>query len=87
MKLDDKTLSLDKNYDSKLHYGKMDFADRVVRANVAGINFSGFVALLNRVVSVLNDYRSKKPQRGMFALAKASRGAPLSWTKVPLTPN
>ena len=59
MKLDGKTLSLAKDYDGNQHYGKMDFADRVVRANYSNINFSGFVPLFDRLVEALNDYSKK----------------------------
>jgi len=54
-------LSLAKDCDLKTHYGKIEFADRVVRANYATIDFSKFEPLLDRLVAVLNDYSSKRP--------------------------
>lgn len=60
-KLDGKELSLANEWDAKTHYGKLDFADRVIRANFAKIDFSDFEPLLNRLVAVLKDYRSRNP--------------------------
>lgn len=60
IKLDGRSLSLDKEYDIKTHYGKMDFADKIIRANLASINFTDFEPLLDRLVAVVKDYKLKK---------------------------
>lgn len=59
-KLDGRALSLAKEWDSKTHYGKLDFADRVVRSNYKAIDFSRFEPLLDRLLAVIADYPSRK---------------------------
>ena len=56
VKINGKTLSLAKEFDDKIHYGKLDFADRVVRSNVGKIDFSAFAPLFDRIVAVINNY-------------------------------
>lgn len=60
IKLDGRSLSLDKEYDIKTHYGKMDFADKIIRANLTSINFTDFEPLFDRLVAVVKDYKLKK---------------------------
>jgi RNA-directed DNA polymerase len=59
-KLDGKAFSLAKEWDSKTHYGKFEFADRVVRSNYKAIDFSQFEPLLGRLLDVIADYPSRK---------------------------
>jgi len=59
-KLDGKTLSLAKAYDSKTEYSKFEFADKVIRANFSTVDFGGFVPLLDRIVAVLKDYVKRR---------------------------
>ncbi len=59
-KLDGKTLSLGKDWDSKTQYGKLDFADKIVRAGFSTIDFSGFVPLIDRIVAVLADFTHRR---------------------------
>jgi RNA-directed DNA polymerase len=42
-------------------YGKMIFAEKVVRAQKDTIDFKRFAGLLNRIVAVLNDYAATPP--------------------------
>lgn len=59
-KLNGKSFSLEKEYDLKTHYGKMDFADKVVRPNSSKIDFGRFESLFDRIVAAINDYSSRK---------------------------
>ena len=55
--LDGKILHLDeKTFDSSKHIGKSYFARRVVAKNVGAIDWTGFTALLDRIVGVLDHY-------------------------------
>lgn len=51
--LDGKTFDDSNEYDTPTHYGKMDFATRVVRPNAGVIDFGGFEPLLNNIVGVI----------------------------------
>ena len=57
--LDGRTLSLEKEFDCKLHYGKMEFAERVVRQEFSTINFDGLIPLLQRIEFAMADYSAK----------------------------
>ncbi len=59
-KLNGKSFSLEKEYDLKTHYGKMDFADKVVRPNSSKIDFGRFESLFDRIVAAIDDYSSRK---------------------------
>jgi RNA-directed DNA polymerase len=59
-KLDGRALSLAKEWDPRTHYGKFEFADRVVRSNYKTIDFSQFEPLLDRLLAVIADYPSRK---------------------------
>ena len=61
IKLDGKSLSLNKDFDRGLYYGKVDFAERVVRQRFTSINFNNFIPLLERLESTMADYKAKKP--------------------------
>jgi len=49
-----------KNVDTDDFYGKAAFARDVIAANADKIDFSGFNSILERVVAVLDDYKSRK---------------------------
>ncbi len=55
-KIDEKTLSLSNQYDDKTHYGKSEFAKRVIKPNWEKIDFSEFSKILKRVECVLSDH-------------------------------
>ena len=59
--LGSRTFTRSDEFDPAKHYGKLEFADRVVRANLATIDFSRFVPLLDRIVVALDDYTLRKP--------------------------
>jgi RNA-directed DNA polymerase len=40
-------------------YGKFVFAEQVIKTKVDTIDFSGFSPLLDRIVAVLQDYRTR----------------------------
>lgn len=54
--LDGKKFDPNKKHREAGKYGKTRFAERVIRPNVASIDFSGFAPLLDRIVAVLDDY-------------------------------
>jgi RNA-directed DNA polymerase len=56
--LDGKTFSLDNNHDRAAHYGKMDFAKKVVIPHAATIDWTSFEPLLARVASVIEHHRT-----------------------------
>ena len=51
--LDGKEFDPNNEYNSKTHYGKNDFANKVVKPNADSVDFSGFKPILDRFVSVL----------------------------------
>jgi RNA-directed DNA polymerase len=55
--LEGKSFNPYKEHKSENEYGKAIFADRVVRSNRHNINFERFTPLLQRIVSVLEDYK------------------------------
>ncbi|QDD62698.1 RNA-directed DNA polymerase [Herbaspirillum seropedicae] len=57
--LDGRTFSRDNKHDSSKHYGKKDFATRVVAKNVNTLNFHGFEPLLEQMVAVIKDYKTR----------------------------
>jgi RNA-directed DNA polymerase len=56
-KLGDKTFNPKDDHDSSKEYGKAAFAEHVIRANAATIDFSRFTSILNRIVAVIDDYK------------------------------
>ncbi|MCJ2042242.1 retron Ec67 family RNA-directed DNA polymerase/endonuclease [Methylobacterium sp. J-059] len=56
--LETKTLDLNKKHLAPGKYGKQVFAEKVVRPNKKSINFSGFDPLLERIVAVIDDYKT-----------------------------
>jgi len=59
-KLGDKTFNPDKEHDAPGEYGKVAFAENVVRPQAHKINFGGFDPLLTRVDAVIEHYSNKK---------------------------
>ena len=55
--IDGKTFNPDKKLDSKTEYGKIVFAEKVIRPNAAKIDFAGFSRPLNRLVEVIEDHK------------------------------
>jgi RNA-directed DNA polymerase len=60
-KIDGKVFDPDKKHGEAGKYGKVVFAEKVVRPNVATINFSKFERLLDRLTAVLDDYGANPP--------------------------
>ena len=58
--LDGKTFNPNKAHNAPGEYGKVAFAERVIVPNAATIDFSGFAALLDRIVAVLDHYARLK---------------------------
>jgi len=56
-KVEGKTFNRNDKIDPKNEYGKMVFAKKVVEANQEKINFSGFEQILDRLRSVIKDYK------------------------------
>lgn len=59
-KVDGKTFNPDKEHDAPGEYGKIVFAERVVRPNAHKIDFNGFAPLLARIDAVIEDYDKRK---------------------------
>ena len=55
--LDDKAFDPSKEHNADGKYGKLVFAKQIVKANADKIDFSGFTKLLDRIVTVLDDYQ------------------------------
>jgi hypothetical protein len=59
--VDGKTFDPNKKHKAAGKYGKAVFAEKVVEPNIATIDFVKFGSLLERVVAVLLDYKTKLP--------------------------
>jgi hypothetical protein len=59
-KIDGKTFNPDKDHEAAGEYGKVIFAERVVRPQASTIDFSGFDPLLTRIDAVIEDYAKRK---------------------------
>jgi RNA-directed DNA polymerase len=59
-KLDGKVFNPDKEHDAPGEYGKVAFAERVVRPQASSIDFSGFNPILAGIEAVIEDY-AKNP--------------------------
>jgi hypothetical protein len=55
-----RTLSTSNNLDSSVHYGKADFAYKVIAPNAKSIDFSGFSELLSTFVDIIVDCAARK---------------------------
>jgi hypothetical protein len=58
--LDGKKFNPNKKHKAEGEYGKQVFAEKVVRAQAAAINFAGFASLLDRVVAAIDDYAVRR---------------------------
>lgn len=56
--IDGKSFSADNKYNKQTHYGKADFAKKVVRANYGDINFSAFRQILDTINNVIAHHTS-----------------------------
>jgi hypothetical protein len=54
-----KTFNPENEYNTKTHYGKADFAYKVVKPNADRIDFTGFKSILDRFVSVLDEHAKR----------------------------
>lgn len=59
--LNGKSFDPSNNWDPKTHYGKADFAYKVVQPNADKIDFKGFVSILDRFMLVLDEHARKHP--------------------------
>lgn len=64
-KLSGKPFDKHKEHDDHAGYGKVAFADEVVRPNADKIDFSGFDELLGRLAACIADYASKSANKGV----------------------
>jgi hypothetical protein len=62
-KLGGKTFDPNKKHNESGKYGKARFAEKVIRPNVATIDFDNFAELLGRIVSVIDDYAAHPPAK------------------------
>lgn len=58
IKLKGKTFTQDNNFDEKLYFGKMDFANKIVAPNQSKIDYYGFEPLLECIHSVIDHYKA-----------------------------
>jgi hypothetical protein len=61
MKVNGKTLSLEKSFDKNLHFGKAEFAKRIVAAHASTIQFRGFSDLLTNISAAIQEHRKMHP--------------------------
>ena len=59
-KLNGKTFNAEKKLESKSEYGKIVFAEKVVRPNAAQLDLSGFSPLLDRISGAIANFQSQK---------------------------
>lgn len=71
-KLNDKSFDPRKDHGDDMHYGKVAFAESVVRANASTVDFSGFENLLTRIEGVLKHYAALTAAQAVPASACAA---------------
>lgn len=71
-KIDGKPFDPKKEHGDDTAYGKVKFADEVVRPNAASIDFSGFADLLSRIDQCLTHYKTAKASIALPAAAAKS---------------
>lgn len=82
--VDGKVFNPDKEHDVPSEYGKMIFADRVVRQGAAAINFDGFEPLLRRIEAAMDHYGGEKAKRAApVAAASAAKSAAKKTVRTP----
>ena len=57
--LDGKTFNPENGYNTRMHYGKVDFAYKVVKPNADSIDFTEFKPIFDRFVSVLDEHANR----------------------------
>jgi RNA-directed DNA polymerase len=58
--VDGKKLNLKKKHEAPNEYGKVVFAEKVVKPNISKIDFSGFSGILNRIAGAMDRYEKLK---------------------------
>lgn len=81
-KIEGKVFNPNKEHEAPGEYGKVIFAERVVRPQAGTIDFSGFDPLLSRIDAVLDDYAKRKAVTGALVPPTSSAPSPLA-AKVP----
>lgn len=61
--VDGKKFNRNPKIDSASEYGKIVFAEKVVKAKQDSINFGGFKEVLNRFKAVIEDYKQKNVEQ------------------------
>jgi len=84
-KLNGKSFDPKKKHSDDTHYGKVAFADSVVRANASTVDFSGFEGLLERIEAVLKHYAAilAAPSAPPTPAAAAAPVPPTAGTATP----
>src|SRR5258708_2266343 len=91
-KIDGKTFNPEKEHDAPGEFGKVVFAERIVRPQAGTIGFSGFDPLLTRIDAVLEDYAKRtaqaqrrrhrpRPQRYWYRQRRSARRQPPKWPR------
>ncbi len=62
-KIDGKKFNRKPKIDSATEFGKIVFAEKLVKANQNSINFGGFKEVLNRFKAVIEDYKQKNVEQ------------------------
>ncbi len=83
-KIDGKTFNPDKEHEAPSEFGKVVFAERIVRPQADTIDFSGFDPLLMRIDAVIEDYAKRIAT--VPAPAPPTPPAPLAAAAAVLTP-
>lgn len=76
-KLNGKSFDPKKDHGDDTHYGKVAFAESVVRANASTVDFSGFEELLERIEAVLKHYAAILAAPSAAPPAPAAATAPV----------
>ncbi len=67
--LDGKKFDKKKEHGDATSFGKVHFAERVIRPNASKVDFAQFKELLARVVSCINHYKSTKASAAAVAVS------------------
>ena len=59
-KVDGKTFSCASRPDNRTQYGKIVFAEKVIRAKQSEINFDGFKQVFDKIKLIINEYGKKQ---------------------------
>jgi RNA-directed DNA polymerase len=80
-KIDGKTFNPDKEHDAPGEFGKVIFAERIVRPKASTIDFSGFDPLLTRIEAVLDDYAKRATTGPTVVTSPADAGGSVPKTR------